>query len=64
MGVEQPAEGAADAAAVADVGAMRIPLLVGEGVVLAMVGDPGNHRALDRGGAEGGEDAAKPQGWS
>jgi hypothetical protein len=32
---------------VADVGAVRIPLLVGVSVVLAVVGNPAHHRALD-----------------
>ena len=33
----------------------RIAELVGEGVVLAVVGDPGGDRPFDRGGAEDGE---------
>ena len=48
---EHPAEvgvvEAAEARAVADVRRMRIALLVGMGVMLAMVGDPGDHGALD-----------------
>ena len=44
--------GAAPAVAVVDVGAVRVALLVGEGVVLAVVGDPGDHRPLDRRRAE------------
>ena len=43
MGMPQSAQ----AAAVADVRAVRIALLVGVGVVLAVVGDPVEDRALD-----------------
>ena len=50
--VEEPADRAAPAAAVADVRAVRVALLVGERVVLAVVGDPGDHRAFDRGRPE------------
>ena len=52
VGVEEAAQGAAPAVAVVDVGAVRVALLVGEGVVLAVVGDPGDDRALDRRRAE------------
>jgi hypothetical protein len=38
--------------AVVDVRAVRVARLVGEGVVLAVVGDPRDHRALDRRRAE------------
>src|SRR4051812_21158209 len=40
VGVEEAAEGAAPPAPVTDVGAVRVALLVREGVVLAVVGDP------------------------
>ncbi len=46
--------------AVVDVGAVRVPLFVGEGVVLAVVGDPGDHRALDRRRAEDRQQAVQP----
>ena len=59
VGVEQPADvrvpEPGEAAAVADVGGVRVALLVGVGVVLAVVGDPVDHRALDRHRAGGGE---------
>ena len=48
VGVEEALQHALDAAAVADMGAVRITLLVGVGVMLAMVGDPGIDRALHR----------------
>ena len=44
VGMEQAAERAAPAARVIDVGAVRVPRLIGELVVLAMVGDPLDHR--------------------
>ena len=50
--VDQALEGALPAALVPHVGAVRIALLVREGVVLAVVGDPGDHRTLDRHRAE------------
>ena len=50
--VGEAAQRAAQALAVVDVRAVRIAELVGEGVVLAVIGDPGGDRALDRGGAE------------
>src|SRR5207237_6216637 len=53
--VEQPPQGAAPAPAVADVGTVRVTLLVGERVVLAVVGDPGDHRPLDRRRSQGRE---------
>ena len=56
--VEQAAQRAAPAAAVVDVRAVRVALAVGEGVVLAVVGDPRDDGALDRGGAE---DASMPR---
>ena len=46
--VEQAAQRAAHAAAVTDVRAVRVALLVGVRVVLAVVGDPRDDRALDR----------------
>ena len=52
VGVEEALELRQDPVAVPDVGAVRIALLVGEGVVLAVVGDPGDHRPLDRRRAE------------
>ncbi len=63
VGVEQPAhvrvpepvQRAQEAVAVADVRGVRVALLVGVGVVLAVVGDPGDHRALDRHRPERGE---------
>jgi len=48
--------------AVIDVGAVGVALLVGKGVVLAMVGDPGDDRALDRRRAEDREQAVQPPG--
>ena len=51
--MEEALELGPDALAVADVWAVGIALLVREGVVLAVVGDPGDHRPLDRRGAEG-----------
>ena len=60
--VGQAPQGAAQAAAVVDVGAVRVALAVGEGVVLAMVGDPGDHGTLDRGRAEHGEDETEERG--
>jgi hypothetical protein len=56
MGMREAGERALEAAAVPDVGAVRIAILVGEGVMLAVVGDPGDDRALDRGRAEHGQD--------
>ena len=58
--VGQAAQRAAPAHAVIDVRAVRIAGLVGEGVVLAMVGHPGDDRPLDRRRAAHGEDAAQP----
>jgi hypothetical protein len=55
-------QGAAPAAAVTDVRAVGIALAVGEGVVLAVVGDPRDHRALDRGRAEHREDESNSGG--
>ncbi len=60
MGVEEAAHRAGPAVAVVDVGAVRIPLFVGEGVVLAVVGDPGDDRALDRRRAEDRQQAVQP----
>ena len=53
--VEEAAQRPAPAAAVADVGAVRIARLVGEGVVPAVVGDPLDHRALQRHRAQRGQ---------
>ena len=61
--VGQAAQRAAPADAVIDVRAVRIAGLVGEGVVLAMVGHPGDDRPLDRRRAAHGEDAAQPAAW-
>ena len=47
--VQQPAQRAAQPVPVVDVRRVRVALLVGERMVLAVVGDPGDHRALDRG---------------
>jgi hypothetical protein len=58
--VVEAAHGAAPAVAVVDVGAVGVALLVGEGVVLAVVGDPGDHRPLDRRRAEDPEQAVQP----
>src|SRR5204863_4292817 len=58
VGVEEPLELGPDALAVADMRAVRVALLVGEGVVLAMVGDPRDHRPLDCGRAERADDPA------
>ena len=55
VGVPEAGEDAAHAAVVADVGAVGVALFVGVGVVLAVVGDPGDDRALDRHRAEDGE---------
>ena len=55
MGVPEAAQDAADAVAVADVRAVRVALLVGVGVVLAVVGHPADDRALHRHRAEHGE---------
>ncbi len=52
---------ASQPAAVPDVGAVRVALLVGVSVVLAMVGDPVEHRPLDRQRAEHGEHALEPR---
>jgi hypothetical protein len=54
--VDQPAEPAAPPFAVSDVGAVRIALVVRARMVLAVVGDPRDHRPLDRGRAHHGED--------
>jgi hypothetical protein len=58
--VQQPAQGAAPAVAVVDVRAVRVALLVGERVVLAMVGDPRDHGPLDRGRAQRRQRSAQP----
>ena len=59
VGVEQPADmrvpEARQAAAVADVRRVRVAVDVRMGVVLAVVGDPVDHRPLDRHRAGGGE---------
>ena len=58
MGVKQALQGAARPDAVV-VGAMGIVGLVGELVVLAMVGHPLDQRTLDGGGAQRGEHEAQ-----
>ena len=63
VGVEEAAQRAAPADAVVDVRAVRVALLVGERVVLAVVGDPGDDRALDRRRAEDGEQRRAPAGF-
>src|SRR5262249_18178156 len=60
MGVEEALELRPHALAVADVGAVRVALLIGEGVVLAVVRDPGDHGPLDRSRAAGGDHSAHP----
>ena len=60
VGVREAAQRAAPAVAVVDVRRVRIARHVGEGVVLAVVGDPGDHRAFDRHRAERGEGRAHP----
>jgi hypothetical protein len=56
MGVPE----AAESAAMADVGTVRIALAIGVGVVLAVIGDPVHDRALHRQRAQHGEDALEP----
>ena len=56
----QAAQRAAQAAAVVDVRAVGVAWLVGERVVLAVVGHPRDDRALDRRRPETREDAAHP----
>jgi hypothetical protein len=53
--VEEAPQRTAPADAVVDVRAVRVALLVGERMVLTVVGDPGDDRALDRGRAEDGQ---------
>ena len=64
---EQPADVGVQQAAQRTVSvslrAMRVALLVGEGMVLAMVGDPGDDRPLDRGGAEDRRASPAPTAW-
>jgi len=47
MGVPEAREHAAHAITMTDVWAVRVSLLVGVSVVLSVVGDPADHRALD-----------------
>jgi hypothetical protein len=49
MGMDEPPQSAAPTGTVPHVGAVRVALLVGEGMVAAVIGDPGDHRSLDRG---------------
>jgi hypothetical protein len=56
--VPEAAQRALQAVPVVHVRGVRVTRLVRERVVLAVVGDPGDHRALDRGAAERGEDRA------
>ena len=64
LGLGQPARvsvpEAAQAGAVADVGRVRVALLIGVRVVLAVVGDPVEHGALHRQRAGDGERVAQP----
>ncbi len=55
VGVPEAAQDPDHAVAVSDVGAVRVALDVGVRVVLAVVGDPGDHRALHGHRAEGRE---------
>jgi hypothetical protein len=55
VGVQQAAQGPGDARAPPDVRAVRVALLVGVRVVLAVVGDPVDDRALDGHRSGGGE---------
>ena len=52
VGVHEPVSAPLQPPLVADVRAVRVALLVGEGVVLAVVGDPRDHGTLDRRRAE------------
>ena len=58
--VKEARERAAHPALVAHVRAVGVALLVGEGVVLAVVGHPGGHRPLDRHRAHDREPAVHP----
>src|SRR5262245_22015421 len=58
VSVEEALELRPDALTVAHVRAVGVPLLVGEGMVLSVIGDPGDHRPLDRGRAERSDHAA------
>ena len=60
VGVKEAAQLAAQTATVVDVGAVRVALLIGEGVVLAVIGDPGDDRPLDRRRAEDRQQAVQP----
>jgi hypothetical protein len=55
MRVKQARDRSAPAASVADVRAVRVPLDVGERVVLTMVSHPRDHRPFNRGRAEHGK---------
>ena len=59
MRVEEATHGAPPATAVTDVGAVRVALVIRERVVLAVIRDPLDHRALDRRRAEDGEERAE-----
>ena len=59
--VGEAAQRAAQAAAVAHVRAVGVALLIGEGVVLAVVRHPRDHGPLDGGRAERGEGEAQPR---
>ncbi len=48
MRVREPAQRTAQAVPMVDVRAVRVAEAVGEGVVLAVVGDPRDHGSLDR----------------
>ena len=60
VGVGQAPQRTAPAVPMIDVRAVRVALLVGEGVVLAVVGDPGDDRALDRRRPEDRQEAMQP----
>ena len=59
MGVPEALQHSHHTLAVADVRAVRVALDVGVGVVLAVVGDPGDHGALDGHRAEPREDVLR-----
>ena len=64
MRVAEPAQRTAPSRRMVDVGAVRVAGLVGEAVVLAMGGDPLDHRALDRHRAQHGQQRPHAGAWS